>query len=200
MITKQKNIELIQDRLASTGNVEDIYKRYPYPVMDALIAKLYSDLWDEDPESLQDMALEYTLTLSTDSGYYSNLTVRPVGSSGIVWVEGGGEMIPVVQGGMEGKILAKVEPGGIPRCRLVNGSKIVFDSKPMEPLTAMMIPDYSDLDDDDNVVMMGADSKIYLAILEVVRRTDKAPEEFYNDGRDDYRRVQKKNEFLSNRQ
>ena len=199
MITKQENIELMQDRLAGAGNVEDINKRYPYPVLDAMIAKCYSDLWSSDPQSMQDMALEYDLVLSTDSGYYSNLSIRPIGSSALLWVSGNGVYIPTTQGGMEGKILGITEPGRIPGCRLVNGTKIVFDAQPKEPVRALYIPNYTDLDDNDNVVLMGADSLIYKMVVQLIKATDQAPEEFYNDGRDDARSVQMKNEFLNRR-
>ena len=109
-------------------------------------------------------------------------------------------MIPVDQGGMEGKILGVVEPGRIPGCKLVNGTKIVYDIKPDEPLKVLMVPNYSDLDDDDNVVMMGVDTKVYQMVIQLIKMTDQAPEEFYNDGRDDARRVQMKNEFLNRRE
>lgn len=190
----------MQDRLGSAGNVEDINKRYPYPVVDALIAKCYSDLWDSDPESMQDMAIEYDLTLATDNGYYADLSIRPVGSSGIQWVEGNKVFIPVYQGATQSKLLGIVEPNRIPGCRLINGSRLVFDSQPQEPLKALYIPNYSDLADTDNVVLMGADSLIYKMVVQLVQATDGAPEEFYNDGRNDARPVPKKNEFRNPRQ
>ena len=101
---------------------------------------------------------------------------------------------------MEGKILGITEPGRIPGCRLVNGTKIVFDAQPKEPVRALYIPNYTDLDDNDNVVLMGADSLIYKMVVQLIKATDQAPEEFYNDGRADARRVQMKNEFLNRRQ
>ena len=200
MITKRKEIELIQNRLAGTGTVEDLSKRYPYKVISEMIGKAYSDVFATDPASMQDMAIEYDLVLSTNNGNYSTLPVRPIGSSGLLWVEGNSQMIPVDQGGMEGKILGVVEPGRIPGCKLVNGTKIVYDIKPDEPLKVLMVPNYSDLDDDDNVVMMGVDTKVYQMVIQLIKMTDQAPEEFYNDGRDDARRVQMKNEFLNRRE
>jgi hypothetical protein len=200
MITKRKEIELIQNRLAGTGTVEDLSKRYPYKVISEMIGKAYSDVFATDPASMQDMAIEYDLVLSTNNGNYSTLPVRPIGSSGLLWVEGNSQMIPVDQGGMEGKILGVVEPGRIPGCKLVNGTKIVYDIKPDEPLKVLMVPNYSDLDDDDNVVMMGVDTKVYQIAIQLIKMTDQAPEEFYNDGRDDARRVQMKNEFLNRRE
>jgi hypothetical protein len=200
MITKRKEIELIQNRLAGTGTVEDLSKRYPYKVISEMIGKAYSDVFTTDPAAMQDMAIEYDLVLSTDSGNYSTLPVRPIGSSGLLWVEGNSQMIPVDQGGMEGKILGVVEPGRIPGCRLVNGTKIVYDIKPAEPLKVLMVPNYSDLDDDDNVIMMGVDTKVYQIAIQLIKMTDQAPEEFYNDGRDDARRVQMKNEYLNRRE
>lgn len=200
MITKRKEIELIQNRLAGTGTVEDLSKRYPYKVISEMVGKAYSDVFATDPASMQDMAMEYDLTLSTDNGYYSTLPVRPIGSSGLLWVEGNSQLIPVDQGGMEGKIMGVVEPGRIPGCKLVNGTKIVYDVKPVEPLKVLMVPNYSDLDDDDNVIMMGVDTKVYQIAIQLIKMTDQAPEEFYNDGRDDARRVQMKNEYLNRRE
>jgi hypothetical protein len=195
MISKQENIEVIQDRLSGSGTPDDIRKFYPYSIIEAIVSKAYSDLWNENPESMNDMAMEYDLTLSTDNGYYSTLSIKPIGSAGLLWVQGNNVFIPTVQGGMQGKILSLVEPGGIPKCQLVNGTKIVFTSKPEEPLKALYIPNYDDLDDDDNVVLMGAESAIYMKVIQMIRATDGNPEEFYNDGRNDARKVPPKQEY-----
>jgi len=200
MITKRKLIELIQDRLSSTGTTADIRKRYPYVVVSEFISKVYSDSSVLEPDSLQDMAIEYSLALTTSGTTYSStLTTRPVGSWGLLWVSGNNQLIPVDQGGMQGKILGTVEPGRIPGCRLV-GNTIVYDSKPVEPLAVLMVPNFSDLADTDNVIMMGNDTKVYQLVADLIRRTDNRPEETYNDGRDDAMRVQPKREFLERRQ
>lgn len=200
MITKRKLIELVQNSLSSADTTADIRKRYPYPRVNEFIAKVYSDSSVLDPESLQDMAIEYSLTL-TQSGntYSSTLSTRPVGSWGLLWVSGNNAMIPVDQGGMQGKILGIVEPGRIPGCRLV-GDTIVYDSKPEEPLLALMVPNFSDLLDTDNVIAMGNDVKIYQMVVQLIKFTDVRPEETYNDGRDDAMRVQLKREALERRQ
>lgn len=196
MISKQENIEVIQDRLNGSGTPDDIRKFYPFSIISALLSKAWSDLFSENPMSMEDMAVEYDLVISTDAGFYSTLLVKPIGSAGILWVEGNKIFIPVDQGGMESKILGIVEPGKIPGCRLVSGSKLVFDSRPSEPVKAMYIPNFDDMDDDDNMIVIGADSLLYMRVIQMIKSTDGQPEEFYNDGRNDSRKVQPKQEFL----
>lgn len=199
MITKVKLIELLQDRLSGAGTTSDIRKRYPYTVIEAIVSKVYSDSSSLDPESLQDMALEYTLTLTqTGTVFSSSLPVRPVGSWGLLWVSGNEQFIPTSQGGMQNKILGIVEPGRINGCRLV-GDTIVYDRKPEEPLSVLMVPNFDDLSNNDNVIMMGNDTKIYEAVVRLIRMTDVRPEEVYNDGRDDSMKVQPKRENLERR-
>lgn len=196
MQTKRHLRETIQDRLGAAGAPADIRKFYPSQIIDQFIGKVYSDLAQQKPKVLQDMALEYDLTLSnTGNTFYSTLPVKPIGSFGILWVEGNGIFIPTDQGGMEAKILKKVEPGRIPGCRLV-GNTIRYDSKPVEPLTALMIPDYKELSDNDNVIMTGAEVQVYRMVVELIRVTDIRPEEIYNDGKDDSRPLPKKTQTV----
>lgn len=191
MSTKRKGIELIQDRLAGAGAEADIRKRYPYRVVEALISRVYRDVSLKSQPWLNDMAMEYSYDVE---GCDVVLSPKPVGSHGVIWVESAGVMYPVDQGGMESKILSIVEPGRIPGCRLINGKTLRFDKKICGKVCVMMIASFDDLQDDDEWIMPGADSTIYEMVVQLLRMTDQRPEENYNDGRDDFMRVQPKQE------
>lgn len=191
MSTKRKGIELLQDRLAGAGAEADIRKRYPYRVVEALISRVYRDVSLNNLPWMNDMAREYAFDVE---GCDVKLTPLPVGSHGILWVEVDGAMYPVDQGGMESKILKKVEPGRVPGCRLVNGNTLVFDNKICGKACVMMIPSFDALQDDDEWLIPGAESTMYEMVVQMIRLTDQRPEENFNDGRDDVLRVQPKQE------
>lgn len=191
MITKRKLIELIQDRLGSTGTPADIRKRYRYQTVEELIGMVYSDVSYMSPDVVVDMAMEYPYAIS---GTTIKLSPKPVGTHGIVWVSKDNSLLPFDFGGMENRILSTTEPGRIPGCYLRNGDALVF-SKPLDgEVVVLMVPLFQDLGEADNVLMIGAEAKIYEMVVQLIRITDVRPEDVYNDGRDDSAKVQPKQE------
>lgn len=187
MITKKKLIELIQDRLGSTGTPADLRSRYPFQVIEALIAKAYADIAYVNPPAAEDLAIQYT-DVPIVAGV-ATLPVKPVGSFGILWVEAAGVFIPVDQGGIENKILKKVEPGKIKSCVLRNGNTLKFSNCNINSVDILMIPDFAELDEQQNIDMPGAEMLIYQQVIEIMRLTDTRPQEVYNDGREDAPKV-----------
>lgn len=183
MITKRKLIELIQDRLGSSGTPADLRSRYPFQVIEVLIAKAYSDLAYINPPSAEDIAIQYT-DISVTAGL-ATLPVKPVGSFGILWVESAGVFIPVEQGGTESKILNSVEPGKLKGCLLQNGNVLKIWDCDIDTVDVLMIPDFAELDENQNIAMPGVEMMIYQQVIEVMRSTDVRPQEVYDDGRED---------------
>lgn len=187
MITKRKLIELIQDRLGSSGTPADLRTRYPFQVVEVLIAKAYADIAYLNPSAAEDLAIQYT-GITVTAGVAS-LPVKPVGSFGVLWVESAGVLIPVEQGGMESKILKKVEPGKLKGCLLQNGNTLKIWDCDIDTVDVLMIPDFAELDQSQEVVMPGVEMMIYQQVIEVIRSTDTRPQEVYNDGREDAPKV-----------
>jgi hypothetical protein len=184
MITKRKMIELIVDRLGSSGTPSDLRRRYPFQVVEELIGKVYSDIAYTTPWAAEDLALEYCDI--PVNGKKAVLPVKPVGSFGVLWVSDCDKMYPVDQGGMEHKILQRVAPCRVPGCRLVGGKTLVFDEcEDGKTVDVLMIPAFPSLSADDNVAMPGTEGRVYELVIQLMRLTDTRVEDVYNDGRED---------------
>lgn len=194
MSTKRVGIELLCNRLSGSGVEADLNKRYPYKVVEQVIARVYRDSSLTSQPFFKDMAQDYEYDID---GKEITLSPKPVGSHGLIWVEVDGVFQQVFQGGMEAKILRAVEPGANGGCRLINGKRLKFEDCFTGKVCVTMIPAFEDLADTDEWLMPGAESAMYEMVVQLIKLTDIRPEEAYNDGRDDVLRVEPKQQRVN---
>lgn len=191
MIEKRKLIELIQDRIVGSGLFADVERLFPYEAVSELVGFAYSDFALSSSSFTEDLAREYTFT---PSGKTVVLTPKPIGSAGILWVSNKGIMYPVSQGGMEEKMLSTVEPGAMKGCYLVNGNTLKFECDMTGDVEVLMIPAFTDLEDDDIIAVPGIENQLYGIIIQTLSMTMGRPPELYSDTKPDT--GQPKNELV----
>ena len=195
-MNKRVTIELIQSRLGSGDAPADLRRRYSYQEIERILGITYSDMGYMDAMALQDMALSYSATVVPSGAQYeATLPVKAVGSFGIISVESGNYWYPVYQGAQEQFILGIANPNMRISCQLVNANKLVFKRKPEDDLVVVMVPDFKDLEDSDEIIMPGGLSTLFEACLRVMQATDGRQQERFNDNRDD--NIPKANEWQS---
>ena len=184
MITKRQLIETIQNRLASGDVTDDLRGKYPYQVIAYVLNLAYTDAVFSNPNGKKDLAVRYETSVSCKNGQYSaKLPVLPLlGSEGVLYVEGEGCVwYPIRMGSTENRMMALIKPQTDKVTCYIMGSKIMFNRQPTEKIYMDIIPNVSQMDDDDIITIPGQEAVLYNMVVQMIQQTSIRPEEVYNN-------------------
>jgi hypothetical protein len=187
-MTKQELIELIQERLASGDVPNDIMGRYKYNAIAGMLAVVYQEAATADINVLSTMVIPYSVDVNCESGkYFSNLPVTPAyGPMSVKYAQTEcGVMMYSRQSDDQNVFLNKIKHmAGVEF--YVRGSKVLWTKKPKTDIVDVyLIPEFIQMDDDQEVVIPSAISAILTRVIELIRSTDTRPEENINNTSED---------------
>jgi hypothetical protein len=183
MITKIDIINMIQMEMVSSVFVKDTRGKFPTPLISRAINIYFESLCKENPIAKEETALEFTLDLKTDGGFYANLTKGPIlGAESFVYLKDDiGRILLVSKGMSEGmKYLM-----GDSNMATLFGYKVKFNKKPSGAIIACYVPNVNDMDDDDILVTSGDGKYLVESVLKLLRSNDLKPKEVRNDNKVD---------------
>jgi hypothetical protein len=183
-MTKRDLIDLIQERLASGDVPNDIMGRYKYQTVSALIAIVYQEAATADNSVLGTMVLPYDLNVTCENGkYFSMLTAAPAyGPMSVKYAtDSCGNTYYSRQSDDQNLFLSRIKNMSKPEF-YVRGKKLIWTCNPdFDTTTVYMVPNFLDMDDNEEAVMPNSISAILTRVIELVRSTDTRPQEVVNN-------------------
>lgn len=172
MITKRQFIELVQDRLAGGDATMDVQGKFNYNVIEAVTSNALSDLAVNDRNSIVQIALPYTVTVTNNQ---ATLPVKPLlGMKGIVWISKDGVFIPFATGIEESNLMSIIMPSLEVMAKRVNGYTLYLQGLTNAQYTetsieVSIIPDFKELDEDADFIVEGQLTQLFSLVLQLMQ-------------------------------
>lgn len=193
MITKRNLIDTLQNRLTGGDCPDDLKGLYHPQILEQVIQGVFSDVIANNPQLYRELGVGYSLTRSEqtvggETKWVADLSVSPLqGSKSVLYVYGCDEndWYTIIQGKYGNHMMRILKPS---RCRIgtyYEDGKLVFTDKPHETMTAYIVPNVSDMEDDDEIILPGNDSLFFDACFMILKKMSAPRIENLNDTKED---------------
>jgi hypothetical protein len=189
MIFKGDFIDLLQARLSGGMVTNDTALKYDALQLEAIVGLVFTQILSDNPMMKREMAVPFEITPQVANGIYSaQLPVTPFSNSrGLVWVTGDGEKDwYIIQDGRIGNYVSSIlKPDSGRVACYHDGGKLFFTKKPNLTVTAYVIPNVHDMEDDQPLIMQSVEGDFLQMCYNMVMSMNNAPKEILNDGKVD---------------
>jgi len=198
VITKINLIETLQNRLSGGDCPDDIKGQYHPQIIEQVIQGVFSDVVALNPKNYKYMGVRKVVKPiemkdckdcdDKKGDWVATLPVKPLqGSKSILFAYGCDEKdwYVITQGEFGHLMMNILKPG---RCRVslyYSNGKVVFSGKPYEEVTLFLIPNVSDMGENEEIVLPGSEAAFIDACFSMIRKMDVPRVETVNDTRDD---------------
>lgn len=186
MITKRNLIDTLQNRLVGGDCPDDLKGLYPEQILEQIVQGVFSDVLAKSPMMMKQLGIAYEVTPVQNSSqkWVAPLTVKPLqGSQSILYAYGCDEndWYTIIQGRYNNFVMGILKPG---RCRIgtyYEDGGLVFTDKPNATVTAYLVPNVSDMEEDEEIILPGNESVFFDACFRLIKQMGVNPTETINN-------------------
>jgi hypothetical protein len=191
MITKRNLIETLQNRLIGGDCPDDLKGMYHPQILEQVISGVLADFYVNNPQALRYMgAPRVVQPVQVGSKWRAKSPVPPLsGSRSLLWVYGCDEddWYVVIQGEVGYHTMKVLKPS---RCRVgvyYENGYLHFTEKPSDSVTVIMVPNVSEMGDDEDILVTGEDAAFFDTCFKFLRSMEAQRGEILNNTREDGR-------------